>query len=278
LNLAKPLLNSLEIILPLRNPPPVLEQTVKSLAAQTDRGFTVLLSDNHSSRGEAEFASAEKTLVSAGIAVRRVRPPVELGRVEHWNWAHYEARAEWLKPIFAGDWLEPWYVARLRMAVDHSPECRYVFTPFVLHWGDEPPRVVTNPWAGKFHRAEVMAQIVLAGGMQFGPPSAAAYERTAFISLGGFPTTLPICSDSLLFCAMASRFGALGLPEPLCHFNIHGARFSTTLPGKQAATFQETLTYYWMLANRVWSERAPFPWLAFVRLLLRERRAYRAKR
>jgi hypothetical protein len=123
-----------------------------------------------------------------------------------------------------------------------------------------------------------MEHIVLAGGMQFGPPSAAAYERTAFISLGGYPTTLPICSDSLLFCAMASRFGALGLPEPLCHFNIHGARFSTTLPAKRAATFQETLTYYWMLANRAWSEHAPFPWLAFVRLLLRERRAYRAKR
>ena len=65
--------------------------------------------------------------------------------------------------------------------------------------------------------------------MQFGPPSAAAYERTAFVAAGGYPTPLPICSDSLLFCALASRHGVLGMAEPLCHFNIHGARFSTGL-------------------------------------------------
>jgi glycosyltransferase involved in cell wall biosynthesis len=270
-------LNSLEVILPLRNPPAVLEQSVKSLLAQTDRRFSVLLSDNHSTQGAELLADAEKQLTQAGLVVRRVSPPAELGRVEHWNWAHYESGAEWVKPLFAGDWLEPGYIAALHFAASACPGCRYIFSPFVLHQGEQPPKVVANPWTGRFHRAADMERIVLSYGMQFGPPSAAAYERSAFIGLGGYPTTLPICADSLLFCAMAARYGALGLPEAMCHFNIHGARFSTTLPQKRKATFQEKFTFYFMLANRAWFDGVDFPWLAFARLLAREARGYWSK-
>ncbi len=271
-------MNTLEIILPLRNPTAVLEKTVRSLTAQTDRRFSVLLSDNHSTQGLEFLDAAMHELEAAGIATRRARPPFELGRVEHWNWAHHESAAEWLKPLFMGDWLEPAYVAELRAALLGHPEARYVFTSFVYHLGDNPPRTVLNPWAGPFYPAKKMERIVLGNGMQFGPPSVAAYERAVFIALGGYPTTLPICADSLLFCAMASRFGALGLAEPLCHFNIHGARFSTKLPQQRRNTMRESLTYYFMLLCRAWSEKTAFSRIAFARLLAREVRAYFAER
>ena len=267
-------MDNLEIILPLRNPIAVLEQTAKSIAAQTDRRFSILISDNYSTKGTEFIDAATALLTGAGISVNRVRPPFELGRVEHWNWAHHLAEADWLKPVFAGDWLELEYVAKLRAAVAAHPDCRYVFSAFVYHRGSNSPVIVRNPWAGRFHSAAEMEQIVLGCGMQFGPPSAAAFERTAFISAGGYPTPLPICSDSLLFCALASRFGAFGLAEPLCHFNIHEARFSTTLPLQRKNTFRETITYYWMLAYRAWADRTSFSKTAFARLLLREARAY----
>jgi hypothetical protein len=123
-----------------------------------------------------------------------------------------------------------------------------------------------------------MERVVLRYGMQFGPPSAAAYEKSAFVALGGYPTALPICSDNLLFCAMASRFGALGLMEPLCHFNIHGARFSTDLHQRRMDTLRETLTFTLMLGYRAWAERVSFSKLAFVRMLLRETRTYLTKK
>ncbi|HXD00694.1 MAG TPA: glycosyltransferase family A protein [Verrucomicrobiae bacterium] len=271
-------MSTLEIILPVRNPTAVLAQTVRSLAAQTDRRFSVLLSDNHSTQGLELLEAAISELQAAGIETRRVRPPYELGRVEHWNWAHFESAAEWLKPVFMGDWLEPNYVAELRAALLGHPEARYVFASFVYHHGDSAPMTVLNPWAGPFHPAKKMEQIVLDKGMQFGPPSAAAYERNAFITIGGYPTTLPICADSLMFCTMASRFGALGLAEPLCHFNIHGARFSTKLPQQRRNTLRESITYYFMLAYRAWSERTAFSRIAFARLVAREYRAYFAKR
>ena len=267
-------MNTLELILPLRNPPTVLGKTVESLVAQTDKNFSVLISDNHSTQGEELFADAIARFTAAGIPVRRVKPPFELGRVEHWNWAHHESTADWLKPVFAGDWLETDYVARLRAASTANPACRYIFASSVLHRADVPPEKVASPWSGRFRDAVEMEKLVLKYGMQFGPPSAAAYERTAFIAVGGYPTSLPICSDSLMFCALASRYGAYGLTEALCNFNIHGARFSITLPGRRHDTFYESMTYFLMLGYRAWSQRVRFSSLGFARLLARETRTY----
>jgi hypothetical protein len=268
-------LNTLEFILPLRNPTEVLEQTVRSITGQTDRNFSVLISDNYTTKGGEWIDAAMSEFAKAGIAVRRIKPPVELGRVEHWNWAHYQANGDWLKPVFAGDWLELNYVAKLRDALAANPACRYVFASYVLHRLNEAPVTVSSPWVGRFYPAAEMKTAVLRYGMQFGPPSAAAYERTVFIAAGGYPTPLPICSDSLLFCALASRHGVLGMAEALCHFNIHGARFSTGLGEKRKFTFQETITYNWMLGYQAWSEKVEFCRLAFLRMLLREFRNYR---
>jgi glycosyltransferase involved in cell wall biosynthesis len=267
-------LNTLEIILPLRNPTTVIGQTIKSLVAQTDRRFSVLLSDNYSTEGRELMTVAAAELQAAGITVRRVRPPMELGRVEHWNWAHYEATGDWLKPVFAGDWLETNYIAKLRAASLANPGCRYIYASYVLHRLDTEPETVRSIWAGRFQSAKEMERIVLRYGMQFGPPSAAAYERTAFNAIGGYPTPLPICSDSLMFCALAARFGALGLPDALCNFNIHGARFSTSLPQKRKDSFRESVTYYLMLGYGAWAQRIPFSKIAFARMLARETRHY----
>ena len=119
-----------------------------------------------------------------------------------------------------------------------------------------------------------MQDVVLRLGMQFGPPSAAAYERTAFISLGGYASTLPMVADSLLFCSLAARFGAAGIRETLCHMNIHAARFSPLLPGKRGDTFGETMTYLSLLGYHAWTERDHFPVVGFFRQLAREFKNY----
>jgi hypothetical protein len=271
-------LNTLEIILPLRNPTGVLDQTVKSIIAQTDRRFSILLSDNYSTQGGELIDSAVSQFQAAGIALRRVRPPFELGRVEHWNWAHYESSGDWLKPVFAGDWLEPNYVATVRAASTAHPQCRYIYVSFTLHTLNAPPEVVIGYWAGRFQTAEEMQPVALRHGMQFGPPSAAAYERAAFNIVGGYPTALPICSDCVLFCALASRFGALGLAEPLCNFNIHGARFSTSLPQRRRDIFRENINYYLLLGYEAWTARRPLAFLNVAWALRRETLIYFSKK
>src|SRR6185437_4561326 len=123
----------LEIILPARNPGNKLDETVASLCEQTKKNFGVVLSDNFSTSGIEQLAAAQRKLEAAGIPVHRVRPPFELGRVQHWNWAHAQAKAEWLKPLFVGDLLKPLYVQRLRERVEKKPEAQIVRCEFETH-------------------------------------------------------------------------------------------------------------------------------------------------
>lgn len=271
---------TLEIIIPLRNPTEVLDKTIESLIAQTDRNFSVLISDNYSTKGGEHIDRAMDRLGRSGVAVRKIEPPLELERVEHWNWAHYQSGSDWLKPLFVGDWLEPGYVARIHEIVAAHASCRFIHSSYFLHRHDAQASkvLVSNTWSGRFYTPAEMQDVVLRHGMQFGPPSGVAYERTAFVSLGGYSPALPITADCLFFCSMAAQFGAMGIPEPLLNFNIHANRFSKQLPQIRRETLQETYTYLFALAYHAWTENIRIPVLGFLRLLARTYKSYLAER
>jgi hypothetical protein len=264
----------LEVLIPVRNPTEVFAKTIDSLAAQTDKNFSVLISDNLSTKGSERIEIALKVLSAAGIAARKIQPPAELGRVEHWNWLHHQSNADWLKPLFAGDWLEPAYISRVREIAATTPACRYIYSNGYTHRPGQPDFTAHNRWAGRFNTAQEMQDVVLRYGMQFGPPSAAAYERQAFLSAGGYEPGLPITADSYLFCKMAARFGAAGIQEKFVHFNIHGARFSTGLSEKKWETFREGINYFFRLAHDVRADGGRIPIFGFLRLLARTAKNY----
>lgn len=265
---------TLEILIPVRNPTEVFAKTIDSLVAQTDRDFSVLISDNFSTKGGEHIDAGLKQLAALGIRARKIQPPAELGRVEHWNWLHHQSPADWLKPLFAGDWVEPVFMARLRETVATHPACRYIFSNGYTHLPGREPLTGTNPWEGRFNPPAVMQDGVLRYGMQFGPPSATAYERTTVCALGGYRTELPIAADAYLYCTLSARFGAAGIQEKLCHLNIHGARFSTLLPSKRREIYCEKRLYFSMLAYHAWTEHDRFPVAGFLRMLAREMKHY----
>src|SRR5258708_16062324 len=104
---------ALEIIIPLRNPGAELVPTVASLVSQTDRDFSVLLCDDLSTKGLDHLAEAQKQLTAAGIAVRCIKPPFELWRIEHWNWSHSESPPECFKPLPPPPPFNPPYIHHL---------------------------------------------------------------------------------------------------------------------------------------------------------------------
>src|SRR5690242_10449136 len=132
----------LEIIIPVRNPDERLARTVASLAAQTDRQFSVLLCDSGSTSGLKQLKEAQQQLVALGIAVRRVQAPGELNRLEHWNWAHAQTQAEWLKPLPAGGELKPAYVEALRQRIHQQPQAQLIRCDAEVRtdWGPEAVR------------------------------------------------------------------------------------------------------------------------------------------
>lgn len=260
---------TLEVLIPLRNPTEVLEKTVASLAEQSERNFTVLFSDNHSVTGRDVIDAALAVLQKNNIGAKILRPPHEFGRVEHWNWLHYQSRTDWLKPLFSGDWLEADYIAAVRSVIAQEPACSYVFCGFQHHQGEETTTIQPR-WSGRFFPPAEMQDVVMRYAMQFGPPSAAVYRSEIFLKAGGYDPSLPICADSLLFCQFAARHGAYGLPKAYTHFLIHAARFSHTLPEKERETFREKIRYCVTLGINAWHERWRFPLTGYLRLFARE--------
>jgi hypothetical protein len=223
----------LDIVIPIRNPSAPLDQTIDSLVSQTDRGFAVLLSDNYSTSGSERIEAARRRMEESGIETRLVRPPFELSRVEHWNWAHYSAEASWLKPLFVGDTLAPTFVERLRERVISSPAARLIRCGFEMITPDGTQPSVDPPIDGPRLSPEEFLSHYPAKGNWLGGPINVAYERIAFRSIGGYPTQLPGAADLHLLVTLALRSGIELLPERLAAFHLHDQRFSHGIRGRR---------------------------------------------
>ncbi|MDB6112752.1 MAG: hypothetical protein JWR69_4502 [Pedosphaera sp.] len=205
---------ALEIILPIRNPGAELAAMVASLAAQTDRRFGVILSDNFSSSGLEHIATAEQCLASAGISVRRLRPPAALGRIEHWNWAHAQSQAAWLKPLLAGGRLQPTYVERLQGCIHERPGARFIRCDAEIQteWG---PETLRAPFAEAAITPTDFLAYFPARVDWIGNLLGVAYHRVAWLATGGYSVHLPACAALNLNVILALHHGMENLPERL---------------------------------------------------------------
>lgn len=215
----------LEIVLPVRNPGDKLLETAASLVAQTARGFGVVLSDNHSTSGSDLIEQARTSLEAADIPARVVRPPVELGRVEHWNWALGQAAADWLKPLFVGDLLAPEYAARLHDRMLARPAARFIRCELETRT-PEGSSIAHAPTAATSLTPAEFLQLYPRHGNWIGGPVNAAFHRLAWQSAGGYMPQLPACADLQLAVTIALRHGLELIHEPLAIFQLHSQRFS----------------------------------------------------
>ena len=216
----------MEIVIPVRNPNSKLLDTIDSLLVQTESGFGVVLSDNFSSSGLEHLDEAQRRLQTKGIAVRRVMPPFELGRVQHWNWAHAQAQSDWLKPLFVGDVLLPKYIARVHERVQERPASALIRCEFELRT----PAGTQQPTSAPFSERTLTPQQFLAWfpshGNWIGGPINVAYRRAAWQAAGGYRVHLPACADLNLNVTLALRHGLETVPETLAAFQLHEQRFS----------------------------------------------------
>lgn len=249
----------LEIIIPVRNPGDPFEGTINSLVAQSDREFGVALSDNYSSSGLDRLESARARLEESGIQARRIRPPFQLSRVEHWNWAHHSSDSLWLKPLFVGDTIDREYVSRLRQRVQSAPSARLVRCSFKMITRRSVVQSLDPPVAcDRLTREEFLNYYPLHGNW-LGSPINFAYERTAFRGAGGFSTQLPGCADLNLFVSLALRHGIELLPESLATFHLHEERFSHGIHRRRVIGSLELWFILRQAYNYCVEQRLPWP-------------------
>jgi hypothetical protein len=251
----------LEIILPVRNPGPKLAETVGSLAAQTERGFGVVLSDNFSTNGEEHLVAARQTLEGAGIPTRRVRPPFELGRVQHWNWAHAQGEALWLKPLFVGDILFPRYVERIQQRATLRPRAAIIRCEFEVRRGGEVWPAAQPPVPCESFTSSEFLRCYPASGNWIGSPVNMAYRREAWQAAGGYAVHLPVCADLNLYVTLILHHGLETVPERLAAFQLHEQRFSHVARQRPVNNCFEL----WLILRqaRTYCRRMGLPWQSF---------------
>jgi len=248
-----------EIIMPVRNPSDIMLESIDSLIAQTRRSFAVLISDNHSSQGLEVIKKACHKLKSAKIPVRVVRPDQALGRVEHWNWAHSKAKADWLKPLFVGDILFPTYVKEILKRVAEKPKAKFIRCEQENRQADA--SVVTS-------RAPISKMSLTPAdflhyyprlGNWLGGPVNVAYHRLAWQLSGGYMPQLPVCADLQLYVTMILRHGLESIPIPLVAFQLHPQRFSHKIGKRRVNGFAEQWLILSQLQNQCHSENLKLP-------------------
>lgn len=248
----------IEIVMPVRNPGEPLRDSVDSLLAQTDRGFTVLLSDNQTSKGADLLEAARAALIAGGVTVRLVRTPFELGRVEHWNWSHHQSTGDWIKPLFVGDMLKPEYIACLRKRIIENPAARVARCRFEIAYPDRVEDLGELPFPDERLAPGELLRHYPGRGNWLGGPINFAFERSAWRASGGYPTQLPVAADLCLYAGLALRHGIELLPEKLATFQLHNQRFTHGLRDRRVdLTFE-----LWMILStlRNYCLETGLPW------------------
>ncbi len=250
----------LEIILPMHNPGPQLARTVASLLAQIDQLFSVLLSDNYSRTGLNHLDAAQEQLAAAGILVRRLKPPYELKRLEHWNWAHARSQADWLKLLQAGEELKPAYVQRMRQRISERPKAQLIRCDLEMRteWGFER---MTAPFDQDASSPAEFLNYFPAHVAWVSRSSNFACTRTAWLAMGGYSTHLPACAALNLNVILALHYGLENLAETLVTAELadgsslnenHGERVNLSL---ELWLILRQARNYCLAAKLPWSKR-----------------------
>jgi hypothetical protein len=158
--------------------------------------------------------------------MRRVRPPQELGRVEHWNWSHNQADAEWLKPLFTGDSLNEEYIRQTKAAIATHPEVDVINCSFA-HMGQVN---VETRFQERFRTPSQVLADVFREGNCLGGPVNVCLRKLAFICAGGYSPAYPVSADFALILSLALRHGLVTCGPVLAYFNVHPDRFSSKFP------------------------------------------------
>jgi hypothetical protein len=247
----------LEILLPLRNPGAELTLTAASLAAQTDRQFSVLLGEDALRPSNYAADLTQRQLTAAGIAVRRVKPPFAMKRIEYFNWLHTQAQAAWLKPLLPGEQLKAAYVERLRQRMSEKPRAQFIRCDLALdtEWG-------TENLVAPFEQSEVkpaeLPHFFPAEVEWLSRSANVAYSRTAWLAMGGYSPQLPASARLHFNVLLALHYGLENLGETLATADL-GNGFSLNENGVSRVNHSLEL---WLILRQAknYCAAAKLPW------------------
>jgi glycosyltransferase involved in cell wall biosynthesis len=213
------------VVVPAYNAEATLDETLRSVRAQTHRALEILVVDDGSRDSTPAIALAH---AAADPRVRLIRQD-NAGVAAARNRGIGEARAALVAPVDADDLWAPAKIERQVATLRRGgPRVALVYTWSALI--DQESRVI------RLHEAtaegDVLAQ--LCRGNLVGNGSAALMRRDAVLEAGGYDPTLRArgaqgCEDLLLYCRIAARHHAAVVPDFLTGYRQTGETMSWDL-------------------------------------------------
>ena len=197
-------------IIPAYNAEATLDETLRSVRAQTHRALEILVVDDGSRDGTPAIALAH---AAADPRVRLIRQD-NAGVAAARNRGIEAARAALVAPVDADDLWAPTKIERQVAALRRGgPRVGLVYTWSALIDGES--RVIGFS-GGEMKEGDVLAR--MCRGNLIGNGSAALMRRDAVLAAGGFDSTLRArraqgCEDFLLYCRITARHHAAVVPD-----------------------------------------------------------------
>jgi glycosyltransferase involved in cell wall biosynthesis len=119
MEVTKPKVPAVSIVMPTYKRPDMIKRAVKSVLEQTVRDWELIISDDEDPPGET-WAYLQD-LAKRDRRIRVLRNPGEHGQIPNNNFVLSQARAPWVKPLYDDDALKPGCLQRMLVAAIKKP-------------------------------------------------------------------------------------------------------------------------------------------------------------
>jgi glycosyltransferase involved in cell wall biosynthesis len=215
------------VVVPAYNAAATLDQTLRSVRAQTHRALEIVVVDDGSHDGTAELAQRHAAEDERVRVLRQANAGVAAARNAGWQ----ASQAELIAFIDADDLWAPTKIERqLQALMQAGPRAGLVYCWTARIDGDG--KVFMLP-QGRRHEGDVLQEIARSNFV--GSGSAALIRRQALIDAGGFEPRLRAagaegCEDWLLYCRVAEQYSFALAPEYLVGYRYTAGNMSSDRP------------------------------------------------
>ncbi len=213
------------VVLPVYNHLRFLPQAIASVLAQTYADFELVIVNDGSTDGTAEYLDALRDPRVVVVHQENRRLPSALNA----GFAH--ARGELLTWVSADNHCAPLFLEALVAALDHHPDAGFAYSAFA--WIDDAGRIT-----GIHRDQEVSVRSLLKQN-----PGIAAflYRRSDQEAVGPYDPTLEGAEDWDMWLRLVERRPAVYVPEILCYYRLHDDSMTATKRDGIAAASRRVL-------------------------------------
>lgn len=206
------------VIIPLYNKAAEVEDTVRSVLAQTLLPEEIVVVDDGSTDSSAAVVEA------IGSPLVRLIRQANAGECAARNRAMAEAKGDWFALVDADDRWKPDFLAEMAAMIEEWPHCGIYSSAFEIVSPTGVVRAKTPTERGpveNFWKESMRSYVTI--------PSATVLARSVVEELGGFPEGMKMGGDQYMWIKIATRHGVCFSPKVLCEYSMVASNRSSAI-------------------------------------------------